>query len=1024
MVAKCKSSLVEKLLKMLKEEYDRIAGYRTSLSWRFFQGRVAGAYSIDFDDSSWSEVKLPMRVDLRKGEAWLRCRITVPEDVVGIAVEGSIAKLFSFVMTTGAEVYVDGRLVLSADYWTELRGPRIVLGENVKPGETHVVALKLYPGIEPIGIPAFNVVYSNVEDVLLEIDAFIEELKMAMLLPGGAEAVEKVAEEFNLEVFHGKPSELLAEIEKARAKLSHLSGEAKKFRVHLVGHAHIDMNWLWPWRDTVETIRSTFKTMLDLMDRYPMFHFSQSQAAAYRVAEEEFPEVFRRIRSRVESGNWEVTAGTWVEADLNMGGDEALVRQFLHGKRYSSEKLGVDVQVCWEPDTFGHPLTMPQIVRKAGMKYYYFMRCGRGYPIFWWESPEGSRILAFNSVYNNFIYPRTVCEIARRVYERHGLKTSMFVYGVGDHGGGPTIDDIEVALKIMDKPLLPTIVFSSAHRFFQEVEEEISSGRGRVPVVKGELNFTFDGCYTTHADVKRYNRLCERMLVDAERLSTLVGVYPRDTLREAWRKALFNQFHDILCGSGIHEIYGYSKTLAEDALRCAKEVIGESMETLASQIGFKEGEGVPVLVFNTLPWPRRDVVRVRLPSHLIPAKLVAVSPGGEAVPVQVCGDELVFIADTPSLGYTTYYIREGECESGNVARDEYTLENEYFTLSVDRKTGTIRMLYDKRAGKQVFNRLRYEATRPQESHLFQVLHEAPHPMSAWIIGEITGVENLVKPEEVSLVENGPVRARIRVVYKYRRSRICSDITMYRGVPRIEFHTSIEWMEFSNEAVDAPMLKVSFTPILNTTGKAVFEVPFGYAERPGDGSEVPALRWVDLSDGEYGLTVLNDSKYGFDVSGNTVRITLLRTSYSPDPNPDQGSHKVLYAIYPHTGDWRSALSFRRGYELNHPLEAMPILKPSQVRGGRPDSMSFLEAEPENVVVTCLKKAEDSEDTILRLYEAMGRETEATLRFGFDVKEAQEVDLTEKPIGEKLTVEDGRLTIKLKPLEIKTLKLKTS
>ncbi|MEM3547178.1 MAG: glycoside hydrolase family 38 C-terminal domain-containing protein [Candidatus Bathyarchaeia archaeon] len=1012
--------IVEALIEKLNGKYEELSRYRTRLQWKFFQGRAVGAYDKNFDDSSWADVKLPMMVDLRKGEAWLRCRVTFPDRVSNIPVEGSKAKLFSSVMTTGAEIYVDSKLVLSADYWTELRGPMIVLSENAKPGESHLVAVRFYPCTEPIGVPEFNIIYSNVENVLFEIDAFMEELKFAMLIPGGDKAVEKAAEDFNLRVFDESYEKLLDEIERARSKLSYLSNEVKKFKVHLVGHAHIDMNWLWSWRDTVETIKNTFKTMLDLMDKYPVFHFSQSQAVTYMVAEQSFPEVFKRIRKKVEDGNWEVTAATWVEADLNMGGNEALIRQFLYGKRYSKNKLGVDVEVCWEPDTFGHPLTIPQIVRKSGIKYYYFMRCGRGFPMFWWEGIDGSKVLAFNSVYNNTVYPRTVCSIAREVFEKHGLKTSMFVYGVGDHGGGPTLEDIEIALKMLNKPLLPTIIFSSAREFFREVEEEIKLKDKELPVVKGELNFTFDGCYTTHGDIKRYNRICERMLVDAEKICCIVNLYPRDKLADAWRKTLFNQFHDILDGSGIGETYVYSRMLAEDVLRCIRDVIDSALEKLASSIKFKE-EGLPIVVFNPLAWPRRGVVKIKIPSHLVPSKPVVVSPSGKVEPVQLCEDGLVFIADVPALGYSTYYLKEGSVDAGVLGKN-LTLENEFFRITIDNRTGTIRELYDKKANRTVFNRFQYEATQPKENNLFQVLHEAPHPMSAWIIGEITHVENLIKPEEIKLIENGPVRARIRVVYKYRRSRICSDVILLKGIPRIDFQALIDWCEFSNENVDAPMLKVSFTPILKSTGKAVFEVPFGYAERPADGSEVPALRWVDVSDGEYGLTLINNSKYGFDVSGNTIRMTLVRTSYSPDPTPDQGLHEVAYSLYPHEGNWTAALSFRRGFELNHPLEAIAVTKPSGMRGINPEVMSFLEVEPENIVVTCLKKAEDSEDIVLRFYEATGLETDVKLKFGFQVKGVQELDLIERPLSGEFAVEGDAFTLRVKPLEIKTLKLR--
>ncbi|MFQ6095891.1 MAG: alpha-mannosidase, partial [Candidatus Bathyarchaeia archaeon] len=590
----------------------------------------------------------------------------------------------------------------------------------------------------------------------------------------------------------------------------------------------------------------------------------------------------------------------------------------------------------------------------------------------------------------------------------------MFVYGVGDHGGGPTFEDAAAAHEIQKKPALPRVTFSSAQEFFREIEAQLNGVS--LPVVKDELNTIFDGCYTTHGDIKRYNRLCERLLVDAEKLCVASGVYPREKLRRAWLNMLFNQFHDILCGSGTHEAYDYPRELAEETVEIARDAIRTSMERIANSIQFSRS-GVPVVVFNALSWDRTDIVRAEVPGDLIPENPIVVSADGETGPAQVTGDEVLFVAEVPSMGYKTYYLTGGGARFDSLVKDG-DLENKYLKVELDEASGAIGSMYDKVNGRFVFKKVMSEATRPEASNLLQVLYEAPHRMSAWIIGEISRVDNLIRGADVHLVEDGPVRATVKVVHRFSNSEITQYVSLYRGVPRVDFHTVIDWREVSDEKTDAPMLKVSFTPILGTA-KATFEIPFGYIERPSDGKEVPALRWVDLSDEEYGVSLLNDSKYGFDVKGNTVRMTLVRTSYSPDTRPDYGKHEILYSIYPHKGDWRKARTFRRGYEVSHPLESIVVTNPS--KGRMPETKSFIQVKPENVVVSCVKKAEDSNDIVVRMYDATGEGAEAELILGFKAEEAAEVNLMEKEIGQ-LKMENGTINVSLKPFEIKTIIIK--
>ncbi len=1012
--------LTKVIMENLQETYKRLINYRDKISWKFSYGAIPEAYKPNFDDSSWKTVKLPFLFDTRKGEVWLRCKITIPEEIEGIKISNSTVKFFSSAIINKSEIFVDGRKVLSADYWMELRGPKIILDEHTKPGKEHTIAVHLFPKHEPVNVPQFYVTYSNIENLSFEIESFIEEIRFAKLLD--KDLTIKVLEEFDLNAFRGDILRLIREIEKARKKLLPLSKKAKEFKVYLIAHAHIDMNWLWPWEDTVNTIRDTFSTMVNLMSKYNDFHFSQSQAITYKVVEDNFPELFERIRQYVKRGNWDITASMWVEADLNMAGTEALLRQFLYARRYINEKFGVKPKICWEPDTFGHIWTLPQILRKFGIKYYYFMRCSKGYPLFWWEGPDGSRVLAFTSVYHNVVTPKNIVDVAIDFYERYGLKTSMFVYGAGNHGGGATIEDIEATYEMRKKPTLPELFLSSTQTFYEEVEKEIEKKGLAMPIINGELQFTFDGCYTTHSDIKRYNRLCESLLIDAEKLGIIANVYEKDTLKKSWLNVLLNQFHDILDGSGTAEAYIYPKKLAQEALRTAENLINSAIKALCNKIKFSR-DGLPVVVFNTLSWDRTDLVKVKIPAHLIPKNPVAVSyDGREKCPIQLCGDEIIFIAHVPPMGYKTYYIIEGNLGKHSILKGSNdTLENENFRIEINRSFGTIRSLYDKVNNKFVFKEERYPDTGLVLSNLMQILYELPHPMSAWIIGPISKIENLIKDVTVELIEKGPVRATIKVSRKYRNSKIIQHISLYDGMPRIDFHTFIDWHEISDDKTEAPMLKVSYTPILGRS-KATFEIPFGYIERIPDGTEVPALRWVDLSDEEYGLTLANNCKYGFDVKGNTLRMTLIRTSYSPDPKPDQGMHEILYALYPHSGDWKKALAFRTGWELNHPLIAYAVLNPLKASSNpcEPEEKTMFQIKPENVVVSCLKKSEDSDDIIVRVYDATGDGADAEIKFNMNVKDVFEADLMENPI-KALKIRNGTISFRLNPFEIKTLRI---
>ncbi|NPV54168.1 MAG: alpha-mannosidase [Firmicutes bacterium] len=1095
------TKMVEEVYRAVSEVLNDLKGYRGTNPCRYFQGPARKAPDMDFDDSGWQEVNLPHSWDARRGEAWFRREILVPPGVEGIDVTGSVAELSSFVMFIGTEVYVNGKRIFFAPYWADLRGPKLMLSKSVKPGDRFVVAIHAFSKEGLAAVPAMVVEYSAVEDLIFELEATIEALRFVSVLEGrstleGRSGVAgRAADAVDLDALYKRDWERVRlSLRQAREILKEKQGLAKSYTIHMVGHAHIDMNWLWPWEDTLDVVRRDFETVTRIMDDIPDFRFSQSQAFLYKTAEEKFPHLFERIQEKIRSGQWEVTASTWVEGDLNMARGESIARHLLYSKRYLMNKFGVEPRICWEPDTFGHPWTLPQILKKTGIDYYYHMRAGKGIPLYWWEGPDGSRVMAFNepNTYNNVADPAELIGRALMLKEEVGVKDSLIVYGVGDHGGGPTRAEIAKAKALDGEPGFPHVKLSRAVDFFDAVAKE----NPELPVVRDELNFVFDGCYTTHADIKRHNRRCENLLLDAETfaaISSLMGSsYPYDLLWKAWDITLFNQFHDILDGSAIGPSYRYSDRLARSAEEYASAVIRQALLDIAKDIpgkGVPKGvAGVPIVVFNSLGWDRTDVVTLPTAGLELPEKPVIKEADGTPHPVQLAGDKLIFVAPgVPSLGYKVFYLCNGDGEGhgeghgygygdgdgcgdcswglereGRDVRDagpeagvlasaqDWRLENEYLSLKVDPDSGCLTEVYDKAARRMAMTKERQPHVQPVYNNLLQVLYEVPHDMSAWIIGGISRVENLIRGAQVELVEAGPVRGAIRVTHHVGHSTISQEITIYRGIKRVDFVTEIDWREESGPDKDAPMLKAAFTPDI-PGARATFEIPYGYIERPADGREVPALRWVDLSNDEYGVSLLNDSKYGFDVSGNTMRITLLRTSYEPDPHPDQGLHRFVYSIYPHEGDWREAGTPRRGEEVNRPLLALPLTGVAGELAGEsldatktsetaeacpacpevmslPESRSFVRVNPGNAMISAFKRAEDDNGLVIRVYESEGREADVEVLFGFNVSKVTELDIIERPVpatmaspGSGIKLEGGTLRFHLAKHEICTFLL---
>jgi alpha-mannosidase len=861
-------------------------------------------------------------------------------------------------------------------------------------------------------------------------------------------------------------------IEEAEKMLSPIGEVAKTFTIHYVGHAHIDMNWAWDWPETVDTAYKTFTTVNKLMDEFPDFKFSQSQTSVYSAMEKYNPETFEMIKERVKKGRWEVTANSWVEGDKNLASGEALIRHILYTKRYFKEKFGLAydaIKIDWEPDTFGHHWMHPQILKKSGITRYYFCRAGKGPRIFWWEAPDGSRVLAWDDGklwYLGPVKPEDVVE-AVELYKNTGMKDYLVVYGVGDHGGGPTKKDLQLIEEMKSWRIFPKVKCSTTDEFFSIAEKY----GDKFPVVRDELNFVFRGCYTSQSNIKEANRKAENLLTTVEVIGVLANkltgkMYSEELLKEGWINTLFNQFHDILAGSGIPETYRYAQGLYQNTKASGNMVMESSLKAIVEEIDTEINGNVkvvPIVVFNPLPWRRTDVVTVDI-YDVFDEKdnLVLIDENKNVIPMQYRkysffvellrtifpateipgegyispnGIKVVFTAeDIPGYGYKTYYLKysEGErtssqvmvsdmyrgqvTESGVRAGSTYIVENQFYKVTVSAGIGAITSIIDKSTDKEIL-------PKDGRAGLLQILYEAPHPMSAWEIGQIIRTVDLDKDATVEVVETGPARAIIRSRRKYNDSEFILDVILNNNVPRIDFRLELFWLEKGSKEVGVPMLKIAF-PLDITEGRARFEIPFGSIERPTNGEEVPALKWVDLTgidkEGkELGIALSSTTKYGYDVKDNTIRMTILRSSYEPDPVPERGKYEFTFSLLPHIGKLAPSSLTRFGNEVNYPL----ISYITDMHTGKLNkSLEIIKVQPENVLVSILKKAEDDNDMILRVYETDGYEVEAKVIFGLPIKSYVETNLLEQPIGNEIQCKDNTIVFHLKPYEIKTIKIR--
>jgi len=607
----------------------------------------------------------------------------------------------------------------------------------------------------------------------------------------------------------------------------------------------------------------------------------------------------------------------------------------------------------------------------------------------------------------------------------------MYLYGVGDHGGGPTRTMLDQATRLMrPEAVYPKVEFSTAAAFFADIDKRKDL---EIPTWNGELYFQYHrGVFTTQAETKRRIRHAEETLLDAEKFASLAALYtlpyPKDQFTASWKGLLFDQFHDIMPGSGIAVNYLDAKRDLEAVERSGNEILQNSLDKISAQIDTRQ-RGVPIVVYNSLSWQREEIVAVEVDLPESVPSLEVEDSSGKAVLSQVLEQndrhiKFLMQATVPALGYATFFVTAAQSKpqpASSLHASPDSMENEFVRLKIDPQSGCITSLYDKQSQRETLAPAGTDTGGPKNSvcgNLLQTFVDKPKEYDAWNIDADFEDHywSLDKADEVKLVESGPLRAVIRVKQHFQSSSFTRDITLYPGATRVDVKMAADWQE------KHILLKVAF-PISAHSRTATYEIPFGSVERPTTRStpeekaqfEVPAEYWADLSDSDHGLSVLNDSKYGYDAKGNVLRLTLLRSPTWPDPHADEGLHEFTYSLYPHGGTWKDAETVRRGYELNYPLL---VAQGESHSGGLPPVHSFVEVNADNVVLPALKNAEVDNAVVLRFYEWAGKESDIDIQLPQGAQSAVETNLIEHA-GNRLPMQNGHLTVHTKPFEIKTV-----
>jgi alpha-mannosidase len=807
--------------------------------------------------------------------------------------------------------------------------------------------------------------------------------------------------------------------------------------IHATGHAHIDVAWLWTLGQTRRKSERTFYNVIRLMEQFPNYHFSQSQPQLYQYIKEDQPTFFEFIKEKIKEGRWEPMGGMWVEADCNLSGAESLARQFLLGRTFFREHFGKDAEspVLWLPDVFGYAWALPQLIQQAGLKYFMTIKIGWSqynrlpYDTFMWQGIDGTQILThfssvkefgseYASTYNSMANASEALGTWQNFQQKELQKDLLMAYGYGDGGGGPTREMLENITVMQNFPALPQVKQSSVKQFFETIEP--LTGSKMMPVWNGELYLEYHrGTYTTQARNKRANRKSEFLLHDAEFIAALASIhtdhkYPSQQFNDAWRTICLNQFHDIIPGSSIGPVYEESQQQYAELATNMTQLRDEALQSISQKM---DGD---ILLVNPTSFTQQGLVfipgdslqRFALNGELVPAQPADSGlwvDAGELAPYSVTALQAT-IDDRPQ---TEEKSRQRSAVSGHV------LENDFLEVIIN-SIGDITHIFDKQVKREVL--------APNSiANQLQAFEDRPKSWDAWDVDVFYDDKIwLAEPAtSITMVEDGELRQTVEIKRKIQNSEFTQRISLNRNSRRIDFDTRINWMERHT------MLKVAF-PVDVLAPQATYEIQWGNVTRPTHRNtswdwarfETCAQKWVDLSEGDYGVSLLNDCKYGHDIHDNVMRITLLRSPTMPDPMADFGEHEFKYSLYPHVGAWNEETQ-KEAYLLNDPILVFrpdrgpwTVDRSSSTVYGLP---SMVSVSAPNVIIETVKRAEDGDGIIVRLYESQRKRGQVQVKVGGVVDSVWVTNLLEENES-PLSVENDSILVNLKPYQIVTMRIK--
>ncbi|MFY0609437.1 MAG: alpha-mannosidase [Candidatus Atelocyanobacterium thalassa] len=953
---------------------------------------------------------------------WLIQEIIIQESLNGYCLKGFSLRLSLTWWAEKVQIFVNKKLVQVGDLFDS--SARILLTSSVKKERKIVVSLCLTSPSHDIGALMKSQLIYEKNHHLIDPGFLADEIDILYkylytFKPNKVNFLEKQINRFDWTSINNS-EHFNNQIYQMRWKLMSLSNDIKKRNFNILGHAHLDMAWLWTINETWEIGKRTFQSVINLQNDFKDLTFCHTSPALYEWIEKKQPDLFQEIMTQSRKNKWEVLGGMWIEPEVNLVSGESLVRQVLYGQRYIKEKFGETTKVAWLPDSFGFCLQLPQIFKLSEIDYFVTgkLHWGRSvkfpHSIFWWKSLDGTKILTLMSPPNTEgvvnTKPGTMTDYSVQWEKETQLKEIFWIPGIGDHGGGPTRDMLKVVNRWSRSPFFPNITFTTAKKYLDKVFN----------IIKNELNIpTWDdelyldlhrGCYTTHADQKYFNRRTEELLYKAELWVSISSIIDnksvsentRNSIQSAWKQTLLNQFHDILPGTSTSDVFieankGWKKTKS-----IAEKVLNKALRKIVSYIEYPPAPHIfakPIVIFNHLNWERSEVIELDTQGD----KYEVFDLNHNKLCIQMShSNKLLFCADNiPSIGYKIFWIipfdkvtytktkvtEEKDCN--------FILENSFLMVEISRETGNIATIYDK------VNHCNVLKTEGNQLESFQ---DKGQYWDAWNIDPEYNKYPLPNAtlKFIEVLEKGPIQWKIRVIKKIGQSQFIQDYILQINSSILEIETTVDWKE------TYVLVKASFHFSIRGDYTS-YEIPFGSIKRTNLSKtsyekskwEVPSLRWADITDNNnsYGVSLLNDCKYGYDSRNDLLRLTLLKSPRWPDSNCDKGIHQFSYAIYPHKGTTKEAKTIHKAHEFNMPLQVIRINSQYKCRAKLPPVFSGISINNDNLILSAFKPSEDKKyNYILRCYESEGEETNIDFRSDLELRLDKKVNLLEQEVDQ--------------------------